>query len=309
MTHQHNERYLKLDIPLFWDRRYADSRKKTNGGILAYKDGEWSNNNINQNVDCPKLTFSLENGEFRSPLSATFGGVYLPNDCTYSASEMIQALNNFFFINKIKRATILLSPDHLRSTNIIPIEDYMKNSWNVNFTDTNFYIEMKTWKPADLSKGNRKKIKQAISENLIFEEVFESEINSAYEVISRNRISLGVKVSLELDDLKSLMISFKEYYRCFVLKKPDGTLTASAFLVNTFHDNLYVYLWADTAESRHFSPIALMLQEIIRSEKDKFKFLDLGTASSEGQILEGLARFKINLGATATPKYSIKWES
>jgi hypothetical protein len=222
---------------------------------------------------------------------------------------MLNSLSDFFLKNAVKRASILLPPEHLVSKNVIPVDDYVKNSWKVDFTDTNFYIEMRTWEVSDLSKGNRKKIKQAISENLVFEEFFTSEIDSAYDVIDRNRKSLGVNVSIALDELKSLMGIFTGHYRCFVLKNQDGSLAASAFLVNSFHENLYVYLWADTAESRHLSPIVLMLQELIKSEKDKFKFLDLGTASTEGKILEGLARFKVNLGATANQKHSIKWEN
>lgn len=64
-------------------------------------------------------------------------------------------------------------------------------------------------------------------------------------------------------------------------------------------------MWADHAEYRSLSPIAMLCEEIVKDSRSKnIKIVDLGTASLQGELDEGLARFKRNLGAIATQKIS-----
>ena len=60
-------------------------------------------------------------------------------------------------------------------------------------------------------------------------------------------------------------------------------------------------------EFRGVSPIVSLLEGIIDRFADKYTYLDLGTSAIEGVELEGLARFKDNLGATRSSKKTIVW--
>ena len=66
-------------------------------------------------------------------------------------------------------------------------------------------------------------------------------------------------------------------------------------------------MWADHPEYRSLSPIALLCEEIISDARQRgIAVVDLGTASVNGFLDEGLARFKKNLGAISTLKISFE---
>jgi hypothetical protein len=179
----------------------------------------------------------------------------------------------------------------------------------VSYSNINHYIHLHTWNHQKLSKGNRKKLRQAKELELEFVTSSNDDVALAYEVIARNRESLGSKVSLELNKLKELMDSFPDEYSCYLLKSKSGEIAAGSFLVETSQDNIYVYLWADEPRFRGVSPLVLLLDHLVTKVRDRFTYLDLGTSAIKGVPLEGLIRFKTNLGAIHSLKRTIRWEN
>ena len=57
------------------------------------------------------------------------------------------------------------------------------------------------------------------------------------------------------------------------------------------------------------SPIVSLLEGIIDQFADRYTYLDLGTSAIEGVELEGLAKFKDNLGAARSIKKTIVWSN
>ena len=127
-------------------------------------------------------------------------------------------------------------------------------------------------------------------------------------MIEANRVSLGAKVSVSFSTLIKLMSTFPDKYFLYQLRSPSsGKIAASVVLVETSPENLYVYLWADSIEFRSVSPVVLLLEGIINEFTDKYTYLDLGTSAIDGVELEGVARFKDNLGAIRSSKKTIVW--
>jgi hypothetical protein len=173
------------------------------------------------------------------------------------------------------------------------------------FTDRNFVIKLGAWSESDLSKGNRKKLRQSRESGFFSSQLDSSEIPNAYAIIAENRKRLGVIPSISLDELRYLVVSFPKLYKIFGTYY-KSELIAAAIVVETHPENNYVYMWAEKFEYRSFSPVVSVFKKIAEhSQEGGYKFLDLGTSSSKGKTIEGLVRFKSNLGALEYEKHMV----
>jgi hypothetical protein len=257
----------------------------------------------------PSITLFREEKKWSSPLSATFGGIHKGESTKVSDLELVRSLTDYFIEQQISEVEIILPPDHTNYEFMVGVETYLQSGFTVSFTNINHYISLTDWSHASLSKGNRKKLRQASELGLEYTDVTGLDSLGAYQVISQNRESLGAKVSLDHPTLTKLMRLFPVEYKCHILKSKSGEVAAASFLVETSVDNLYVYLWADNPNFRHVSPLVLLLNNLVSNYQARFDFLDLGTSAIQGATIEGLARFKDNLGARVSNKNCIKWEN
>ena len=212
-------------------------------------------------------------------------------------------------LNQTMHAKITLQPSHLNSTQFVNEQAYLQSAWKILHVNINHYVDMGTWSEDCMSKGNRKKLRQCHESNLMFSEATSLEWIDAYEVVKKNRESLGSIVSMSEVELFALLKNYPDVYKCFILKNYLNQIAAAAFLVETSYENIYVYLWADAPEFRNLSPIVLLMTELVSTFREKYNFLDLGTSAINGEALEGLSRFKDNLGALQSHKLQIAWQS
>jgi hypothetical protein len=221
----------------------------------------------------------------------------------------VQRLIDYLIQQQITELEITLPPDHTNYEFMVGIEAFLGSGFTVSYANINHYVTLADWNHGNLSKGNRKKLRQSKELKLEYINATGNEILGAYQVISRNRELLGAKVSLQYATLINLMRIFPEEYKCHILKSENGEIAAASFVVETSTDNLYVYLWADDPNFRHVSPLVLLLDNLVCSYKDKFISLDLGTSAIQGVTIEGLSRFKDNLGARQSRKNTIIWKN
>jgi len=300
--------------PIYWSKKYLHQREDGNQSFLKYKDGYWMDFQLTELGEqefevAPSITFSKTKTSLQSPFCASFGGIHLGGELPANSVELVEQLNNYFLLNDIDYTTIILPPSHLYPMQFINEEIYLENSWKLSFQNINHFVDLSTWSEDCMSKGNRKKLRQARGAGLIFSEASSSEWSEAFEVVRKNRESLSTRVSMSGIELFTLLGNFPETYKCFVLKNTLKQIVATAFLVETSYENIYVYLWADVPESRNLSPIVFLMTELVSTFKGRYSFLDLGTSAIKGEVLAGLSKFKDNLGATRSHKLHVAWQS
>ena len=174
----------------------------------------------------------------------------------------------------------------------------------IKIIDVSYHIDVKDWSTNLLSRGNQKKIRQCSEAGAIFKKDDLGSLSNIYSLISKNRLSKGVELSISQDQLENAIRVFPNEYELFSLYN-SSILMASAVTIMLTSTVRYVYMWADHIDYRSLSPIAMLCEEIVKDCRTKnIKVLDLGTASLHGELNEGLARFKQNLGAISTQKIS-----
>lgn len=300
--------------PIFWNRNYLLERQNGHQKFVMYQDNDWVEFQLadipeNEFEKAPIITFSKNAESLSSPFSASFGGIHLGAASKDNPVQLVSRLSSYFSINETKHATITLHPSHLNSKQFVSEQTYLQDSWKVLYANINHYVDMENWSEGCMSKGNRKKLRQSRESGLIFAEASRSEWMVAYDVVRKNRESLGSNVSMSEHELFVLLSNYPDTYKCFVLKNDLNNIAAAAFLVETTYENMYVYLWADDPKYRNISPIVFLMTELVSSFGEKYKFLDLGTSAINGEVLEGLSRFKDNLGASRSHKTQVVWHS
>ena len=299
-----------MNTPLFWRESYISEFGLLQDSVLMHDGYSWRQA-TNNNLDPLKPSMTLFRGDkkWTSPLSATFGGIHKGGSSLVSEYDLVQSLIDYLIKQQISEMEITLPPDHTNYEFMVGIKAYLGSGFTVSYANINHYLSLADWNHRNLSKGNRKKLRQAKELELEYINATGRDILEAYQVISRNRASLGAKVSLEYETLLKLMSNFPEEYKCHILKSKNGEIAAASFVVETSVDNLYVYLWADDPNFRHVSPLVLLLDNLVRDYQDKFISLDLGTSAIQGVTIEGLSRFKDNLGTRQSSKKTIKWKN
>ena len=295
-----------MDLPLFWQQKYVDLIEDPSSSRLIFDGIQWHPSSGGDGLSV--ITFTKAKVLIYSPARATYGGILKVELNSLQDSTLLISLIQHFVREGVPEFQISLAPEHLAIESLVPSEVYLNHGFSVKFENTSHYIKMHTWTKNVLSKGNRKKSKQATQLGLVFEKTPEGSREDCYHLIEANRVSLGAKVSVSFSKLIKLMFMFPDKYFLYQLRSPSsGKIAASVVLVETSPENLYVYLWADSIEFRSVSPIVSLLEGIINQFADKYTYLDLGTSAIEGVELEGLAKFKDNLGASRSSKKTIVW--
>jgi hypothetical protein len=299
--------------PIFWDRSYLLERESEHQSFLKYQETHWVDFRLaeiseHEYEKSPTINFSKEKASLSSPYRASFGGIHLGRESKINSPELVKNLNSYLSQNQTRCATITLHPSHLNSTQFVDEQIYLQNSWKILYENINHHVDMGSWSEECLSQGNRKKLRQCRASGLKFSEATPLEWTDAYEVVKRNRESLGSRVSMSEIELFALLTNYSDTYKCFVLKDSLNKIVAAAFLVETSCQNIYVYLWADAPEYRNISPIVFLMTQLVSRFRGRYNFLDLGTSAINGEVLEGLSRFKDNLGAAQSHKMQVIWQ-
>jgi hypothetical protein len=300
--------------PIFWDKSYLLERQNGHQSFLKYQDACWVDFQLaeiseHEHKKAPTIIFSKDKASFTSPFRASFGGIHLGEELKTNSAELVKKLNAYLSLNQTRHAKITLHPSHMNSTQFVNEQAYLQNAWEILHENINHYVDMGTWSEDCMSKGNRKKLRQCHGSGLMFSEATRLEWIDAYEVVKKNRESLGSRVSMSGIEIFALLTNYPDIYKCFILKDHFNQIAAAAFLVETSYENIYVYLWADVPEFRNLSPIVLLMTQLVSTFREKYNFLDLGTSAINGEVLEGLSRFKDNLGALPSHKLQIAWQS
>ena len=248
------------------------------------------------------ITLKKEEMRVVIPGRATFGGVWPATNF----DEFKKVLCGVIRMTGSRDAVCTLPPEYFYPDVFKAQKDFIEAmGGSVLFNDVSFHIEVEKWDISKLSKGNRKKIRQCYEQNVVFRREHLLGLGEVYELIRRNRSKKGVVPSMGFQQLVDAIEAFPNEYQVFALYLSENMI-ASAVTVLITPEIRYVYMWADDENFRSLSPVATLCNEIVEySRKDGIKIVDLGTASLNGVLDVGLARFKLNLGAVQTLKPSM----
>lgn len=243
----------------------------------------------------------------QSPGLATFGGFWPVKSFYYSPKIyrelFIEVMKEFSGIKLVK---IVLPPATFfpgifaeQLSALKSLESYL------TCVDYNFSITVNDWSRAQLSHGNRKKVRRFFELGGTISLGNSEDINQSYSTLVENRELRGVKLSMSQKLFKRGLLELSESYQLIVAKL-EGTVIATAYVVKITPSYAYVLFWGEKPKFRTLSPVASILNFLIDwSKKNKIETLDLGVSSNQGLLDLNLARFKYNLGAKVSEKNTI----
>jgi hypothetical protein len=289
---------MKKNNPLFWDRRFLNFHRQ-----LSVQEVKL-NGNLNNDFSVV-LELNEEAKEIRIPGPITFGGFWPHNNFLGNFSEIF---SNFMVMNqKFKLKEIKLPPSYFYPEIFEPQLNFFLDKYPNNFIfETNNHVNLSNWNFSKLSHGNRKKIKQFANQNGKVRKAELREYAFCIDLLIQNRKNLGTNLSLSKNTILDLMTNLPDFYT-FYLAEIDSRICSVALLVSLDEFVNYVLYWGDNLEFRHLSPVTSLFEELVKISISSHKlYLDLGISSLNGEINEGLYKYKKNLGSEDSKKYIFK---
>ena len=295
--------------PLFWKTAFLQDKSDLKIIGMLTPLSEWLEIPVEKYNEAHFASISgrFSGSEFASPNEATFGGIFVSGEFSEKFNSIIPKLVDFIYSEYgAKSFSVLLPSSHLYDSAGLETNATLPQFLTkIIFKDLNFAVNLRTWSEDNLSKGNKKKLRQCRELGITTRELERSEITRAYELIAENRKRLGINPSISLDSLLVLVDRFPNYYKVYGTYHKCN-LIAAAIVVETHHENNYVYMWGHVATYENYSPVVSLFVFLVEASRHSgYKFLDLGVSSSKGIINEGLVRFKMNLGAIEYSKFMI----
>lgn len=245
-----------------------------------------------------------------SPFSAPYGGI------TCGDSEInINGFGEYLeeYLEKESYNCRITFPAPVIKDKIIEINEILrfyllKKGAKIEWIDYNYHIDLTGFKIADSVLRHYKQGLNA-GYKLKVTDYDEEHLKIIYGIVQSNHETLGYPMSMSLTDY--IRTANRMKMKLFsVVDKQDQPI-AGTIIYNTRRGVMQMITWGDLIEYRKsVGPMSFMACSIIHWIKENvkdIKVLDLGTASKLGERIEGLIRFKKNLGAVETEKYTISW--
>ena len=242
-----------------------------------------------------------------SPLKAPFGGFYFPE--TASRESFIQFLLHLDEIACLRKWTSieirLPSRLYYDGQEAGFDKELQSAGFHLIHEDLNFHLPADRPVRQHFHKSERWKLNKLLRKGFKFGINHKPDWSILYPYLLKSRIRKGYSLSMTENELKNSYEAFPERYRTWEVKSPGNELAAFATSVRVCKDIEYVFYTADDEKFRNYSPVVLLLAgvyENLRREAGDCAILDLGTASIQGNLLDGLAGFKRALGGMETSK-------
>jgi hypothetical protein len=282
--------------PLFWCRDYAALQGAGfNSLIIGSQENFW-------------ILPAVQNGlTLKSPGIGTFGGFF-----PFQTSSSFDEIN----VSRVGKELKNLFPqsDSLKIT--LPpryyLPEYFDSQYRVfgkgkELANWNQHIDLRIWDRSDVDKGCRKKYRQAQEVGCEYELALQEEdITSCIKLLQASRENIGVELSMSSERIRKSMKSMPGRYLMHKISL-NGKIVSAAFTVELDPKTLYVLYWGDLIEYRYLSPVVSMAINLVGFGIQKgHETLDLGVSSVNGELSKGLFRFKENLGAISSEKWTVR---
>ena len=288
-----------MSTPLFWESKYR---------LLHHPNLEILSSPVPGTRGNISIPFTQSNGVFHSPGIGTFGGFFTDVENI----DWLHFWSNFVSTqNWISNYEITFPPEFFYPDIFVPQVQACLQLFQCHITlDLNHHVVLESEFGATISKGNRKKLRQFHENGGMVHTGNAWDLDSVIDILEISRRNLGVKLSMSKEQIKGAFAELPGNYVSFIAEIGQFKI-ASAVVVRISAECLYVLYWGDIGgDWRHFSPVVAIFSEIINYAKENsFRYVDLGKSSLNGNINEGLATFKSNLGALESKKYTLSFHN
>ena len=253
------------------------------------------------------IRFTAENGVFRSPFKATFGGFERLGDNSptllRTLFEQIETRARELHCSQI---CITQSPDCYLTEPSLLAQAYTTAGYQIAYTDTNFHIPISSLPYSHLLHSRTaQRVRQMIKQGYTVIIDQEPYLAWYYEMVQNNRHSKGRPLNQSVEAFVFAIKQNPESYLIFKVQNAGNECLA--FSVCTLLGNsLYTFYTVNLAEGDILNPLYLLHQQLYNyCQENNISLLDLGIATDKGVENVGLINFKKQLGAIPTKK--ITW--
>ena len=270
---------------------------------------------LNKTNDCVDAQFNLFVKEQSgiSPAKAPFGSIKFFHGLEREVlCNFIQQILAFAQQLNLVSIQITSYPDcyEPQQANLLR-ECLIAEGFDIVYAEINQHVPVSK-QPFDtrLHLSAQRRLKKCKKADFIFEEVKKPDFEEIHQLIVMARQRKNFPISLKLDELKKLFEDFPEEFKLFAVKDQETVIAACIGVIvrESEQDNkgiLYYFMPADHSDYLTSSPTTMLVDGLYQyCQQNGFVLLDLGISTSKGIPNEGLIRFKHNLGAVDSHKFS-----
>ncbi len=257
-----------------------------------------------QNNPIALLPGMLNNGIFKSPAGASFGGIVM-DDRSFRKADII--VNKFieYCSNEGIKEIYITPPPVVYSKEMNKNLEYVLLYNGFSYSANMYTSVINLWElpgdPISICHQNAKSaIKKAINSNVRIEP--STNYESFYPILIKNKEKFDVPVTHTLEELRKLNSLLPNSFKLFLAYREKDLLGGSLIFICNEKTLLAFYIALDY-NFQEYRPINYLLYEIIKwGRENKFKYLDLGVNQEESEdnpmeVNRGLISFKASMGA------------
>ncbi|SOD92329.1 GNAT family N-acetyltransferase [Spirosoma fluviale] len=291
--------------PGFFFNEYAHLRQQNNGPFYLIS----AVNRFTQEAEA-RCAFFLNASDALSPIAAPFGSIEL------SETLPTSVLNAF--------VSVLLETAHKLGCNRIRLVNYPRcyapqqtdrllsvlaeHEFVVVESNVSSFLPVNN-KPLEnnLIPAARRRLRKCREAGFVFAHRQAPNVPEVVRFIQNTRQQLGYPLTLEPDQLINLLQEFPKQFSVFTVTN-GPSLAAVVITVRVRYDILYTFLPASDPACHNFSPMIFLIDGLCSyCQQQEVQLLDLGVSlDARRQPKPGLLRFKRNLGAQESPKYTLE---
>lgn len=251
--------------------------------------------------------FHLEKDEAVSPYRSPFGSYLISDDVTETVLTDFVRYCEHQLISKRAKSITLKNPPEVYSSekNKVLLNVLGKLSYRPSKEETSAVIAVSAKSfESGLHKSENKKLRKCRESALTFEIMPFDQLQKIYIFLEACREEKGYSLSMSFEEIKRLANAFLE--RLILTAVIDNNQLAAANISIRVYDHvLYNFYHDHASEYDLLSPVVLLNEGLYQfCQQNKIQLLDLGTSNIEGKLNESLLKFKLNLGAQASPKFT-----
>lgn len=237
-----------------------------------------------------------------SGMGATYGG-FFPAISNQTLENVIPALVQEIKDKDMEEVHIKLPPSYLLPSDQHTI--WLKNGFTIVREDVNQHIEVLHPTIENyLNPQERRKLKQSVDIRI---EVNSPSVSSEarFDLLEKARLFKSTPLTISKSEWSQFTQGLEDYYY-FIDAFYGSTYIGMAIGVHLQPTVLYYYLPATHPDYISLSPSVKIIQHMYALAYElSCQYVDLGISNDASGLNEGLFRFKSNMGAKVSSKYTI----
>jgi hypothetical protein len=294
-----DENRLNFNFPRYFFNEPEHLQHQGGENVLTFY---WQNTN-NQIIEA-RFSVILQDKYAYSPLRATFGGI------EFSEEISEENLHSFLLesISKIDSKIIKINsyPEgYVSNEQVQKLENcLLKSGFEISIIEQNFEIPItkKSFYENIRSVRAKQLLRKSIKKGFVFQEIFEPNFTVIHAFIAHSRERKNRPMTMSLEQLEVHFKKFPKKFQIFSVTDSERII-AVAVTIKINAEIIYTFYLADDEAYLKDSPTIFLLSGIYdKFQQQNFKILDLGIATANGVLNEGLAHFKRSLGGNLSLK-------